>query len=411
MSFRISLLLVIFMACSPAGQREERTLVQVGLDRVAQGDVGLAADAKFGLIVHPASVAADGRHSIEVLQSAGVNIVRLFGPEHGLRGQAAAGERVADGRDPVSGLPVVSLYGEFKKPRAEDLADLDGLIFDLQGAGVRFYTYVSTLILSLEAAAESGIEFIVLDRPNPLGGNRIEGPVAAPREVVPASFVNMAPGPLVHGLTLGEMARFVNSRPDKPARLRVIEMVGWRRSMTWKDTGRAWIPPSPNLRSAEAALAYPGVALLEVTNVSEGRGTETPFLLFGAPWLEHAALDLDDLGRAVPGVRLSPTQFEPVAGPAAPHPKFANQLCQGFRIEVTNGSALEGYRLGLELVSRLARQDAFTWRQDGHALTWLLGTPSVFEALAASRAVSEIVGADASDHERWRSERAGALLY
>jgi len=225
------------------------------------------------------------------------------------------------------------------------------------------------------------------------------------------SFVNMAPGPLVHGLTLGEMARYVNSRLDQPARLRVVEMVGWQRSMTWKDTGRDWVPPSPNLRSAEAALAYPGVALLETTNVSEGRGTEAPFLLFGAPWLDPTALDLDDLARAVPGIRLTPTQFEPAAGPAAPHPKYVDEICRGLRIDVTDESALEGYRLGLELVRRLARQDAFAWRQDGRALTWLLGTPVVFEALAANRSVSEIVGADAPDHERWRSERASALLY
>ena len=411
-SLALSLVVALFlMACSPIEQQGEREPVRVGLDRVARGEVALPGNARFGLIVHSASVAADGRHAIDVLQAAGVEVVRLFGPEHGLRGQAAAGERVADGRDPISGLPVVSLYGEFKKPRAEDLADLDGLIFDLQCAGVRFYTYVSTLILSLQAAAESDIEFIVLDRPNPLGGDRIEGPVAAPRSVVPMSFVNMAPGPLVHGLTLGEMARYVNSRLDQPARLRVVEMVGWQRSMTWKDTGRDWVPPSPNLRSAEAALAYPGVALLETTNVSEGRGTEAPFLLFGAPWLDPTALDLDDLARAVPGIRLTPTQFEPAAGPAAPHPKYVDEICRGLRIDVTDESALEGYRLGLELVRRLARQDAFAWRQDGRALTWLLGTPVVFEALAANRSVSEIVGADAPDHERWRSERASALLY
>ncbi len=146
-----------------------------------------------------------------------------------------------------------------------------------------FYTYVSTLILALQAAGDAGIDFVVLDRPNPLGGERIEGPVSAPREVVPASFLNLAPGPLVHGLTLGEMARYVNGQLERPVRLTVVPMEGWKRSMTWAGTGRTWVPPSPNLRSAEAALAYPGTALLEATNVSEGRGTEAPSCSLALP--------------------------------------------------------------------------------------------------------------------------------
>jgi uncharacterized protein YbbC (DUF1343 family) len=225
--------------------------------------------------------------------------------------------------DPASGLPVVSLYGSRRKPSGGDLEGLDALVFDLQGAGVRFYTYASTLILCLEAAAEAGLELVVLDRPNPLGGERVEGPVAAPRDVVPESFVNLAPGPLVHGLTLGEMARYVSSRRERPARLTVVPMKGWRRDMTWADTGRPWVSPSPNLRSAEAALAYPGVGLLEATNVSEGRGTESPFLYFGAPWLDPRKTAI-----AAPGFELSPATFTPRALPAAP-PQFSPPSPQG----------------------------------------------------------------------------------
>lgn len=272
--------------------------VRVGLERVAAGETQALAGKRLGLIVHAASVTADGRHAGEVLRERGLNVVRLFSPEHGLRGQAAAGESVAEDRDPVSGLPVVSLFGERRKPTPADLAGLDALVFDLQDAGVRFYTYASTLILALEAAADAGLDFIVLDRPNPLGGERIEGPISAPRNVVPASFLNLAPGPLVHGLTLGEMARYVNAHRERPARLTVVPMTGWTRRMTWADTGRPWVPPSPNLRSAEAALAYPGTALLEATNVSEGRGTESPFLLLGAPWLQNSG------AVSVPGLRV-----------------------------------------------------------------------------------------------------------
>jgi beta-glucosidase-like glycosyl hydrolase/CubicO group peptidase (beta-lactamase class C family) len=195
-------------------------VVEVGLDRIASGE-------DFG-----------GRHAIDVLRDAELDVVRLLTPEHGLQSRAAAGEHVESGRDPVSGLPVVSLYGDHRKPTKKDLRRLDALVFDLQGAGVRFYTYVSTMILCLEAAAERGLDFVVLDRPNPLGGERIEGPVSAARDAVPESFVNTAPGPLVHGLTLGEMARLVNQRLKKPARLTVVPMKGWERHMTWSDTGR-----------------------------------------------------------------------------------------------------------------------------------------------------------------------------
>lgn len=234
-------------------QVSDRFIVRVGLERLAEGRAETLEGQRLGLVVHAASVTVDGRHAIDVLRDLDLDVVRLFSPEHGLRGRAAAGEQVESGLDPVSGLPVVSLYGANRKPTPEDLEGLDVLVFDLQGAGVRFYTYVSTMMLCLEAAAEAGLEFVVLDRPNPLGGERVEGPVSAPRDVVPPSFVNMAPGPLVHGLTLGEMAQFVNSQLDPPAELTVVTMQGWQRRMTWEDTGRPWISPSPNLRSAEAA--------------------------------------------------------------------------------------------------------------------------------------------------------------
>jgi uncharacterized protein YbbC (DUF1343 family) len=388
-----------------SGARTQPT-VQVGLDRIADREVEILAGKRVGLISHAASVTADGRHAIDVLRDAGVDVVRLFAPEHGLRSRAAAGEQIADGRDPRSRLPVVSLYGEHRQPRPADLAGLDALVFDLQGAGVRFYTYVSTLILTLEAAAEAEIEYVVLDRPNPLGGQRVEGPVSAPREVVPASFVNLAPGPLVHGMTMGEMADLVNDRLPRPARLHVVTMEGWGREMQWADTGRRWISPSPNLVSPDAALAYPGVALLEATNLSEGRGTETPFLLFGAPWLEAGPL-----GLAVPGFSLMPTTFTPRPSPAAPAPKLAGTACRGYAVRVTDPESASPYRLGVTLLYALSRQPGFSWQQDGEGLTRLLGTPRVIEQLRAGASVAEILGADAADHAAWREVRRPYMLY
>jgi len=381
-------------------------LVEVGLERVeAEGGRPLRG-RKVGLVAHAASVTADGRHAIDVLRAQGVEVVRLFTPEHGLRSRAAAGERVASGQDPESGLPVVSLYGEKTKPSPEDLAGLDALVFDLQDAGVRFYTYVSTLILCLEAAAEAGIELVVLDRPNPLGGERMEGPESDPREVVPVSLVNMAPGPLVHGLTMGEMARYVNARREKPARLTVVPMRGWKRSMLWNDTGRSWVAPSPNLRSPEAALAYPGVCLLETTNVSEGRGTPTPFLLFGAPWLQPT-----DLRRSVrvPGFSLKAARFTPRTGEASPDPKYRDVECVGLRLKVTDGRGARPYPLGITLLHRLRRQSGFRWRED--ALDRLLGTRRVRAALERGVTVGTILKADGPALEIYRRERRPALIY
>ena len=394
--------LALVAAPAPAGE----AVVQVGLDRAAAGEDHGLRGKRLGLIVHAASVSSDGRHAIEVLRDAKLEVVRLLTPEHGLRSRAAAGEHVESGKDPVSGLPVVSLYGSHRKPKTEDLEGLDVLVFDLQGAGVRFYTYVSTLILSLEAAAEAGLEFVVLDRPNPLGGVRIEGPSSAPRDVVPESFVNLAPGPLVHGLTLGEMARFVNQGLKKPARLSVIPMKGWERGMTWADTGLPWVPPSPNLRSPEAALAYPGIALLEATNVSEGRGTASPFLIFGAPWFGSPKLQV-----SVPGFKLEPMVFTPSASPAAPDPKFLDQECHGMVIRVTDPATAQPYSLGVTLLAALSSRADFEWRRDGAALTWLVGTPRLLDDLRRGKTVEQILDVDRADHAAWRRLRKPALLY
>ncbi len=383
--------------------------VEVGLERLERPESG-AAEAlrgkRIGLIVHRASRTQEGRHAIDVLRDLGLDVARLLTPEHGLRGRAAAGATVASGVDAASGLPIVSLYGDKRKPDSQDLEGLDVLVFDLQGAGVRFYTYVSTLLIALEAAAEAEIELLVLDRPNPLGGERIEGPVSSPRSTVPASFVNLAPGPLVHGLTVGEMARLVNARREQPARLTVVEMTGWTRDMAWADTGRRWIPPSPNLRSADAAMAYPGVALLEATNLSEGRGTPSPFLLLGAPWLEPAAVEV-----SVPGFVLEETRFTPRASAAAPSPRWMGEKCRGLEVAVTDSAAAEPYRLGLALLEALARQPGFEWRHNGDALTWLLGTDRVLRDLRNGRSADEIVAADRADHDAWREAREPFLLY
>jgi uncharacterized protein YbbC (DUF1343 family) len=383
--------------------------VQVGLERAGALHSQLLRGKRVGLVVHAASVTADGRHAIDVLRADGVNLVRLFTPEHGLRSRAGAGEKISNGVDEQSGLPLVSLYGERNKPTGQDLEGLDALVFDLQDAGVRFYTYMSTMLLCLEAAAESGVEFVVLDRPNPLGGERVEGPVSDPADVVPRTLVNMAPGPLVHGLTVGEMARYVNARRAKPVKLTVVEMRGWRRVMTWPETVRAWPTPSPNLRSAEAALAYPGTCLIEGTTATEGRGTEAPFLLIGAPWVKAGAWAKAAVTR---GFALEATRFTPAASEAAPKPKLLGEACAGLRVRVTDLRAAAPYRLGVALLRALKHlHPEFSWRGDGSGFDRLVGTRRLRQAIDRGDAVDAIVKSDAAAIDEWRRERKPALLY
>ena len=383
-------------------------MVKTGVDQIELDNGGILRGRKVGLIAHAASVTADGRRSVDALRAKGVNVVRLFSPEHGFASTAAAGEKVAVGKDDATKLPVVSLYGDKTQPSAEDLAGLDALVFDLQDAGVRFYTYLSTMMLAMDAAAAAGIDFVVLDRPNPLGGERVEGPVSDPRDVVPESLINKTPGPLVHGLTAGEMARLVNATRAKPAKLTIVPLRGWKRTMTWSDTGRAWVPPSPNLRTPEAAIAYPGTALLEGTNVSEGRGTDAPFLLVGAPWLKPELLV--PLVK-VPGFTAEPTTFTPTPSPAAPTPKHAGKASPGLRIKVVDAAGAKPFSLGVTLLYALRTQPGFEWLRDGEAIDRLVGTKKLRAALERGDTVEAIVAADADAIAAYRKDRLKALLY
>ena len=401
----------VFLAATAGPILARRVLAEdprviVGLEKVEADKGAPLRGRRVGLLGHGVSVTADGRHAIDVLRGCGVDVVRLFGPEHGLRGRAAAGEKVGAGTDPESGLPVVSLYGDKTRPAAEDLRGLDALVVDLQDAGVRFYTYASTMLLCLDAAAEAGLEVVVLDRPNPLGGERVEGPERDP--AMPFSLVSVAPGPLVHGLTLGEMARLVDGRRDKPGRVTVVPMAGWTRGMAWAQTGRPWVNPSPNLRSAEAAMAYPGTCLIEATNASEGRGTEAPFLLVGAPWVKAEAVARE---AATPGFALEPASFTPEASAAAPEPKHRGVVCRGVRVRVSDPAAAQPFALGLRLLVALRRHAEFAWVREGAWLDTLCGTKAVRAALERGDGVAAILAAEAPALERWRGERAPSLLY
>jgi uncharacterized protein YbbC (DUF1343 family) len=368
--------------------------VQVGLERLDSPQGRTLKGKRVGLIANVASVTADGRSSAEALRAGGARVVRLFAPEHGLSGKLAAGQKVS------GGARVVSLYGDHTKPSKADLRGLDALVYDLQDAGVRFYTYVSTMILAQEAAAAAGVTFVVLDRPNPLGGDRVAGPVAD----LPKSLVNLAPGPLVHGLTAGEMARVVQRRL-RGAKLVVVPMAGWRRAMTWRDTGRRWVAPSPNLRSAEAALLYPGTGLLEGTTASEGRGTAAPFRIIGAPWVRTRAIL--DAAASVPGIRADARTFTPRPSSAAPSPKYAGSRCNGALLTVTDDGA-DTFALGLALLRGLRRSPGFAFSAgfDG-----LVGTGRLRGAIERGASVASILASERAGIAAWRRSTRAALLY
>ncbi|UCD58345.1 MAG: DUF1343 domain-containing protein, partial [Candidatus Hydrogenedentota bacterium] len=255
-------------------------MVELGITRLLESERDILDGVRVGLIVNSASTDEGGIPTASLLINAGIDLECLFSPEHGYHAEAEAGQRVSDSSDPNTGLPVHSLYYETRQPTAEMLADVDAIVFDLQDTGVRCYTYIWTMALAMQSAALFGRLFVVLDRPNPIGGLIVQGPVLDPRF---ATFLGMYPIPLRHAMTIGELALMFNRSFEIGADLAVIRMQGWRRRLWFADTGLQWRAPSPAIRSPECALLYAGTCLFEGTNISEGRGTSSPFCLIGAP--------------------------------------------------------------------------------------------------------------------------------
>ena len=333
-----------------------RARVRTGVERVLDGVADHLRSASLGLILHPASVTADLSLSADALLASGFRLRTLFGPQHGARGEKQDNMIESEHyTDPVTCLPVHSLYSEVRKPTPEMLAGLDALLFDLQDVGVRVYTFVWTMALAMEACAEAGVRFVVLDRPNPIGGVQREGPVLRPGY---ESFVGLHPVPLRHGLTCGELARWLNEVRGIGCELEVVACDGWSRRMRWRETGLPWVAPSPNLPTPDSCEVYPGMVLVEGTNLSEGRGTTRPFELFGAPYLQPAAF-ADRIGASLGGgVRLRPCWFEPT------FQKHAGRICGGGQLHVDEPEAFEPVRAAVALfvAARATAPDGFGWR-------------------------------------------------
>jgi molybdopterin-guanine dinucleotide biosynthesis protein MobB len=383
-----------------------------GIDTLV-ADPSPIAGKRIGLITNHASVTSDGTPSWKALSRvAGVRLARLFGPEHGIDGGAVYMEGVSSAIHGESGLPVASLYGttrESLRPRAEDLRDLDALVFDIPDVGSRYYTYHWTMLLAMEACAESGKSFVVCDRPNPIGGG-VEG---APQDPAFLSYVGLHPIAVRHGMTSGELARLLVAERGLDLDFTVSRMHGWARNVSYAETGLPWIPPSPNIPTVETARVYPGMALLEGTNLSEARGTARPFEMFGAPWLEPLALTgaLADLD--LPGVSFLPTRFRPM------FEKHAGVTCGGAIIEVTDPSAFQPFATGLLVIDTARRlvPREFAWRREPYefdtrpAIDVLTGSARFREALDAGEGASAEVGRHREEGRRFLARRDPFLLY
>lgn len=329
----------------------EQTNVTIGAEVFIDEHLDDVEGVRIGLVMNPTARIGDV-HMLDTLLSRNVNVTALFAPEHGFRGEAGAGEKIEDGFDQSSGLPVFSLYGDTRKPTPEMLESVDLLIFDMQDVGARFYTYIATLGLVIEAAAEAGVEVWVLDRPNPAGGNYVNGWIL---EDEFKSFVGPYPIPIAHGLTMGELARMMIGEQwiplENDPELHVVEMRGWDREMIWPDTGLNWVPPSPNLPTFEHAFLYLGTVYYEGTTLSEGRGTPDPFLTMGDPSTDLSDSDMLKLESLTPSLRIERTSFVPKSIPGvAPNPKHMGRESFGVKIDAVNYD-FDPITVGLEMFS------------------------------------------------------------
>jgi uncharacterized protein YbbC (DUF1343 family) len=369
-----------------------------------------------GLVCNPTAVTRGLVHAADLLATApGVTLALLLGPEHGVRGDAQYMAAVESERsDPRTGVPVASLYGrtaDSLKPPPSLLAGLDVLAFDIQDVGTRFYTYQATMMLCMEAAAAAGVGFLVLDRPNPIGGALVEGPALRPGF---ESFCGLHDLAVRHGMTVGELARLFRAERRLDLDLDVMECEGWRRGQRFRETGLPWVFPSPNMPTPETALVYPGMCLLEGTNLSEGRGTTRPFELMGAPWLDATRLAEDLARERLPGVAFRPVSFVPTWD------KHAGVRCHGVELFVTDPDRFRSFRAGLACVLHARRQapDRFGWRTERYefvdgvpAFDLLCGSDRERRGLDAGATLAELSAAFAPEERAFARRRRGFLLY
>lgn len=385
--------------------------IELGVDRLIADDFAPLRGLRVGLITNPTGVTRDLRSTIDVLRDTkSVNLVALFGPEHGVRGSTPAGDHVADFKDEATGLPVRSLYGKTRKATPEMLEDVDVLVYDLQDIGSRSYTFISTLALSMEAAAENHKKFIVLDRPNPITGTRVEGRPLDPNFT---SFVGQLPIPYLHGMTVGELALMINGEHwlagGVQCDLQVIKMTGWRRDMWWDQTGLTWIPTSPHIPRADSAAYYAATGIVgELGALSIGVGYTLPFELVGKPGLDPRALADELNGRKLPGVYFRPTYFEPF------YAAYAKKSCGGVQILFTDRDRVELTAIQfhvMEAVRKLDPETKYFETKRDNMFDKVCGTDVIRRLITEARPVDELLAAWHEGVEAFRTQRAKYLLY
>ena len=391
--------------------------VLTGADRLAADGFSALRGKRVGLITNHTGRVGERRLVDAMAAAPVVTLASVLSPEHGLSGSAEAGAKVAGGRDVSTGVKVHSLYGSSYKPTPEMLAGLDVLVFDMQDIGTRFYTYISTMGLAMQAVAAARLPFVVLDRPNPLGGAYVSGFVLEPAF---ASFVGRFPIPIAHGLTVGELARMVKGERLLPGldalSLDVVEIGGWRRDMQWPVTGRPWVATSPNIPSFETALAYPGTGLFEATAASEGRGTDTPFLLIGHPDIDADAVAHDVSSAGLAGVRVAAARARPraIAGMAT-SPRFRDRTLPAVAVEITDAQLYRPVETGVHLLSAVQRSLAARGSgplvADAKAFDRLAGTDRLRMALARGADAGDIIAMWRAEVARFEAQRARYLAY
>jgi uncharacterized protein YbbC (DUF1343 family) len=398
---RLALVVLSLVLCGAEAIRggEQAPKILNGIDVLRQRNFDLLAGKRVGLITNHTGLAADGATSIDLLYRSNMcRLVFIFSPEHGIRG--AVDGKVKSSVDEATSLPIHSLYGDSKRPSVELLRGIDALVFDVQDIGARFYTYITTMGYCMEAAARAKIPFYVLDRPNPIGGIQVEGPML---DADKTSFTGYMPLPVRHGMTVGELARYFNRENQVGADLHVVEMQGWSRSDYFWDTGQVWVNPSPNMRTMEAAILYPGVCLLESTNISVGRGTDAPFEIMGAPWIEPRRFAAEVGAAEIPGVKVVPVFFTPNAD------RYQGTKCGGLSFTVTDAEKLNSVLLGLSMISILHRLYAEKFQID--KVIDLLGNTEALKGLKAGKSPAAVLQSENSRLQDFLEKRQRALIY
>lgn len=383
-----------------------RGAVMTGLDRVSLYKE-VFEGKRLGIITNHTGYDRQGRFIVDVFKSMdNVMVTALFSPEHGLWGTVQDGKKISDQNHPAYNLPVYSLYGKTQKPTSDMLRNIDVLVFDIQDIGARFYTYIYTMSLAMEAAAENGKTFVVLDRPNPINGISVEGNILEPEQ---ASFVGLYPIPVRHGMTAGELAKMFNGQGwlsgSFKARLVIIPMKGWRRRMWYDQTGLRFIKTSPNMPDIETAAIYPGLCLLEGTNVSEGRGTNMPFRQFGAPWINSKLLAERLNALNLPAMRFEPVRFTPSSS------KYQGQECNGVRILVSDRDRTESYFSGIRVINEICRVYSYQFEWRTRHFDRLCGTAKIRNAIISNSSLDVLQNKWRKELETFLKIRAGYLIY